>query len=333
MCTSLTYTNQANGHFLARTMDYHLDFNAQIMFMPRQRTVNGDAGAFKTSYGFIGAGRNLNHEMFTDGVNEFGVGVATLYFPDHAVYQEKATAGRLGLAPHDFVAWALGNAKSVADLAEKVHHIQLISRSAALVAVVPPLHFIISDPTGATAVLEPTGANLHLIDDPVGVMTNSPDLNWHLQNISTYGMFSNADLPLQTYGNYHPATQGPGTGAVGLPGDYTSVSRFVRTNFLKKFADVPTTTADTLSLLQLILNAVTIPKGAKHISNGSSDYTEYRSYMDLDGLTYTIELYENPGNLQQVMLTKHLLETVTEPTEFPLSREPQLHVLNPEKAL
>lgn len=331
MCTSLTYTNQNGGHFLARTMDYSIDFGARIMFMPRHRAVKGDAGEFLTKYGFIGAGRQLKHELFTDGVNEYGVGVATLYFPDHAVYQEKADAGKLALAPQDFVAWALGNAKSIDDLREHIKHVQLISHPAEVVAMVPPLHFIISDPTGETVVLEPTGPELKLIDDPVGVMTNSPDLDWHLQNISTYGMLTNTEQPLQQYGDYHPMTQGPGTGAIGLPGDYTSISRFVRTNYLKHYIEVPADTPDTLNLLQYILNSVTIPKGVKKVSDGESDYTEYRSYMDLDGLTYSMELYENPGDLQQVALTDDMLNNVTHPIEYPLNHQAHVHILNTEE--
>ncbi|RRK09695.1 linear amide C-N hydrolase [Lactiplantibacillus garii] len=331
MCTSLTYTNKNGGHFLARTMDFNIDFGARVMLMPRNRTVQGDAGDFTTKYGFVGAGRQLAHEMFTDGVNEYGVGVATLYFPDHAVYQQKADAGKLALAPADVVAWILGNANSVADLQAQLKNVQIVSRTAEFIGVIPPLHFIISDPTGKTAVLEPTGGDLHLTDDPVGVMTNSPDLHWHLQNISTYGMLTNVEQPLQQYGNYQPETQGPGTGAIGLPGDYTSISRFVRTNFLKHYTDVPETTAETLNLLQFILNSVTIPKGVKKISSGQSDYTEYRSYMDLDGLTYSMELYENPGELQQVALTADLLNSVTQPVEYPLNHQPRVHVLNPEQ--
>lgn len=332
MCTSLTYTNQAGGHFLARTMDFNIDFGARIMLMPRHRTVKGDAGDFTTKYGFIGAGRKLSHEMFTDGVNEHGVGIATLYFPDHAVYeQDTPDTGKLNLSPQDFVAWVLGNASSVADLQKRVGQVQLVSHQAELINVIPPLHFIISDPTGTTCVLEPTGGELHLIDDPVGVMANSPELGWHLQNMSTYGMLTNEEQPLQKYGHYQPETQGPGTGAIGLPGDYTSISRFARTNFLKHYADVPTNTADTLSLLQLILNSVTIPKGAKQISSGDSDYTEYRSYMDLDARTYSMELYENPGDLQQVQLTDELLNSVTEPTEYPLNHTPHVHQLTPTK--
>lgn len=332
MCTSLTYTNQDGGHFLARTMDFNIDFGARIMFMPRNRTVHGDAGDFTTKYGFIGAGRQLSHEMFTDGVNEHGVGIATLYFPDHAVYEQQATKNKLALSPQDFVAWVLGNAHSVAELREQVGQVQLVSRTAALINVIPPLHFIISDPTGATAVLEPTGGELHLIDDPVGVMANSPDLRWHLQNLSTYGMLTNTERPLQAFGDYQPETQGPGTGAVGLPGDYTSVSRFMRANFLKHFTEVAKDTPATLNLLKFILNAVTIPKGVKKTADGQSDYTEYRSYMDLDARTYSIELYENPGDLQQVILTDDLLDHVTEPTEFPLNHTPHVHVLNNEYA-
>lgn len=327
MCTSLSYTNQAGGHFLARTMDYTLDFGAQILFIPRHYKIDADVAPFTTKYGFLGAGRKLGHEMFGDGVNEHGLGVAALYFPDNAHYPAAPAPDKFGLSPQDFIAWALGNARSIADLRQQLPKLQFVAHAANLINVVPPLHFIISDRSGQTAVLEPTSDELRLTADPVGVMTNSPDLDWHLQNLSNYALLSNATPKTPAVGGFLPKTIGPGTGAIGLPGDYTSVARFIRTVFLKRFATGATDTRTTLNLLQLILNSVTLPKGVKQMTAGPSDYTEYRAYMDLDARAYTIELYENPGDLQQVRLTTELLHSATQPVAYPLNRKPQVHQL------
>ena len=180
--------------------------------------------------------------------------------------------------------------------------------------------------------MEPTSGELRLINNPVGVLTNSPNLKWQLQNLSKYGTLTNTERPLNKFINYQPGSQGPGTGALGLPGDYTSMSRFARTVFLKHYALVPATTTDTVNLLQHILNAVTIPKGAKVAANGQATYTEYRSYMDLNHQTYALDLYENPGVIQQVNLTDHLLEKQTVPLEYVLSRTPHVQLLTPDVA-
>ncbi|MCT3307045.1 choloylglycine hydrolase family protein [Lactiplantibacillus pentosus] len=332
MCTSLTYTNSHGGHFLARTMDFNVDFDTRIMFMPRHYRIAGDLGDFKTTYGFIGAGRQLNHEIFTDGVNECGVSIVALYFPNHAIYQPHSDHAKIELAPHDFVTWALGNISSVADLRDRVKHLQLISSTVELINEIPPLHFMVSDASGETAVLEPTSGELHLINNPVGVLTNSPNLKWQLQNLSKYGTLTNTERTLNKFVNYQPGSQGPGTGALGLPGDYTSMSRFARTVFLKHYAQVPETTTATVNLLQHILNAVTIPKGIKVSATGQATYTEYRSYMDLNHQTYALELYENPGVLQQVNLTDQLLEHQTIPLEYALSRTPHVQLLTADVA-
>lgn len=318
MCTSLTYENSPGDHFLARTMDYDLDVDAQVMYLPRNWTVAGDAGEFTTKYGFIGAGRKLNHELYIDGVNEHGLGVAMLYFPENAKYVTAAAAGKTGVAPQDFVAWALGNAKTVAELRDLVHHIQLVDKPADLIHFTPPLHFIISDDTGATALLEPVGPDLNLIDDPIGVMTNSPDLNWHLQNLSTYGALTNEERPLHHYLGFRSKTQGPGTGALGLPGDYTSPSRFIRTAFLKDYAEPTHDVASSLNLLQHILNAVTIPKGVKLKTNGHCDFTQYRAFLSLSERAYYVEPYHNLA-LQRVALTTDLL-TSTRPVTYSLNK-------------
>lgn len=329
MCTSLTYKNSRGDHFLARTMDFDLDFKARIMVMPRNRVVAGDAGEYTTKYGFVGAGRLLGHEMYTDGVNECGVGVATLYFPGNVYYYDDTPADKLGLAPQDFVAWALGNAASVDDLAEKVEQIALINQPTDFIGAVPPLHFIISDTTGKTMLLEPQGGELQLIDDPVGVMTNSPDLAWQLQNLSTYGTLTNQERPLTPLMGHALATQGPGTGALGLPGDFTSPSRFVRTTFLKNYAAPTHNVADSLNLLQHILNSVTIPKGVKLKENGQSDYTEYRGYMSLDERAYYMEPYDNLV-LQRVALTDDLLAHLDAPREYPISHQVHIQDLAPD---
>ena len=327
MCTSLTYENSRGDHFLARTMDFAFELGGQPIFMPRQQEISGDAGTFTTKYGFIGAGRNLSHYIFVDGVNEFGLGAAALYFRGYAKYQQSAPADKLAIAPHDVVAWALGNAQSVADLRELVKHIQILDVPVSLLGLTTPLHFIFSDPTGDTAVLETTNADLHLIDDPVGVMANSPELNWHLQNLSTYGTLQAAERPLQDRLGYQLPTQGPGTGALGLPGDYTSPSRFVRTVFNKHYSEAAADTPSTLTTLQHLLDGVTIPKGVKLMADGTSDYTQYRGYACLDDRAYYREPYDNQ-ELQGIRLTDEMLNDWDTPVEYPLDHTPHVKHLN-----
>ncbi|MFC6261712.1 choloylglycine hydrolase family protein [Levilactobacillus fujinensis] len=327
MCTSLTYENSRGDHFLARTMDFAFELGGQPIFMPRNQKIQGDAGEFTTKYGFIGAGRNLSHYMFVDGVNEYGLGAAALYFSAYAKYAKEASADKLGLAPHDVTAWVLGNAKSVADLREKVKHIQILDVPVALLGLTTPLHFIFSDPTGDTAVLEATSQELHLIDDPVGVMANSPQLSWHLQNLSTYGTLTAEELPLHDYMGFELTTQGPGTGALGLPGDYTSPSRFVRTVFNRHFSQPTSDVPSTLNLLQHLMDGVTIPKGVKLKADGHSDYTQYRGYMSLEERAYYMEPYDNL-ELQGVKMTDEMLTDWDTPVEYPLDHTPHVHQLN-----
>jgi len=327
MCTSLTYENSRGDHFLARTMDFAFELGGQPIFMPRNQKIQGDAGEFTTKYGFVGAGRDLSHYMFVDGVNEYGLGAAALYFSAYAKYAKKAPADKLGLAPHDVTAWALGNAKSVADLREQVKHIQILDIPVALLGLTTPLHFIFSDPTGDTAVLEATSEDLHLIDDPVGVMANSPQLSWHLQNLSTYGTLTAEERPLHDYMGFDLTTQGPGTGALGLPGDYTSPSRFVRTVFNRHFSNPTPDVPSTLNLLQHLLDGVTIPKGVKLKADGHSDYTQYRGYMSLEERAYYMEPYDNL-ELQGVKITDEMLTDWDTPVEYPLDHKPHVHQLN-----
>ncbi len=327
MCTSLTYENSRGDHFLARTMDYGFELGGQPIFMPRNQKIQGDAGAFTTKYGFVGAGRNLSHYMFVDGVNEFGLGAAALYFSDYAKYAQSAPADKLAIAPHDLTAWVLGNAKSVADLRDLIMQVQIVDQPVALLGITVPLHFIFSDATGDTAVLEATDQDLHLIEDPVGVMANSPQLSWHLQNLSTYGTLVADTRPLHEYQGFNLKTVGPGTGAFGMPGDYTSPSRFIRTVFNKHYSQPTADTPSTMNLLQHLLDGVTIPKGVKLKTDGSSDYTQYRGYMGLNERAYYMEPYDN-FELQRVEITDKMLTDWDTPVEYPLVHHNHIKNLN-----
>lgn len=327
MCTSLTYENSQGDHFLSRTMDFAFELGGQPIFMPRNQSIQGDAGEFTTKYGFVGAGRNLKHYIFVDGVNEFGLGAAALYFSQYAKYVKEAAADKLGIAPHDLVAWVLGNAQSVADLRKLIQKVQLVDVPVSLLGLTTPLHFIFSDLTGETTVLEATSDDLHLIDDPVGVMANSPQLSWHLQNLSTYGTLVASQRPLHDYEGFELATQGPGTGALGMPGDYTSPSRFVRTVFNKHYSQPTADTPTTLNLLQHLMDSVTIPKGVKLKDDGASDYTQYRGYMALDDRAYYMEPYDNL-ELQGVKMTDDMLNEWDTPVEYPLDHQVHIKQLN-----
>ncbi|MBK0084417.1 choloylglycine hydrolase family protein [Lactococcus sp. S64] len=309
MCTSLTYNSQDGGHFLARTMDFAINFEASPIFIPRHYhfDLEFDKNGYETKYSFIGASRFVENYIFSDGFNEQGFSIAVLYFNPKAKYAETTEESKINFEASELVAWALGNACSVDDFAKKIPSMNVVNSKNKFLKINVPLHWIISDKTGKTAVLEITSTGYHLYDNEVGVMTNSPDFNWHLDNLAHYNHLQPTESKAKTYGKYVSKLDGPGFGMVGLPGDFTSASRFIRTTFIKSYMEPAVNITDGIRNISYILNSVNIPKGIKINSDGLSDYTQYTAIMDLTNNKYYFKTYDSLS-FKEFTLSKELLE-------------------------
>lgn len=328
MCTSVMYQNAEGNWFLARTMDFSFELGGRPVVIPRNFHFKSDAteAGFDTKLGFAGAGRDLKGYILVDGVNEAGVGAATLYFDGLAKFAEHNEATKTNLAPHEVINWILGNVASVADLKAKINHVNIVAIANELFKMIVPLHWIVADKTGACVVLEQDENGMKVMDDPVKVMTNSPDFQWHLKNLNNYVQLKATSHSSKKYGEFESDAYGLGSGALGLPGDYTSVSRFVRAAFIRQNTEKAATTSGAINALSHILNSVEIPKGVKADNEGGCDYTQYRGYMDLDEGAYYMQPYDDQ-TITRVVLIPELLNA-SEPSEYPLQTEQQFHSVN-----
>lgn len=221
--------------------------------------------------------------------------------------------------------WILGNAVDCGDLANQLKDINIVDAPIKALGKTTPLHWIISDRSGECYVLEVQKDGVKYIKNPVGVMTNSPDFDWHMKNLSNYTELKPSPHPARSYNGYTITSFGPGSGALGMPGDYTSVSRFIRTVFMREYSD-QVSTDQTVNELSHILNSVEIPKGVKLKQDGSKDYTQYRGYMDTQNTTYYMQPYGNQ-TIYRVALSEDLLNK-PQPTEFPIHNEQQYESLD-----
>lgn len=320
MCTSLTLTNQAQQHFLARTMDFGFQLEGRPVVIPRnyvwKKQFNGSQ---QTKYGFLGTGRNLGEYFLADGINEKGLAIAELYFLNEAKYSSEEKEASINLAPHEFIIWLLGEIESISELRKRIAEIQIVEKEVPVLGFVPPLHYIVTDKTGETVVIESDSGELVIKDNPVGVMTNSPEFGWHLKNLNNYLSVQPNNFSNKKINEYEIKPFGQGSGTYGLPGGYTSPERFVRTVYLRALIESGETADDSLNAMFKILDNVTIPKGVNIKNDGSIDYTQYRAVFDVSNGTY----YFNPYETQEVFeltLTEELL-TKDEPVEFKYSTD------------
>lgn len=309
MCTSLTLTTVDKLTFLARTMDFSFELEAQPVFIPREHLFKSDVNNnthFSGPFSFIGAGRQLGEYFFADGVNEKGIGICALYFSNHAMYEESPKDDSVNIAPHEFVPWVLANVSSLDDLPNQLKDLTIVSAKNKLLNLVTPLHWIISDQHNQSLIIEITQSGTHLYENKARVMTNSPEYPWHLEHLDHFAYVQTTPRPIMNFDKHRSISDGAGSGLMGIPGDYTSQSRFLRTAYLAQTIDTPLGSDEAVNTLQHILASADIPKGVKQQSNGEPDYTQYKSMMNLSLLDYYFIPYHDTCpvkiNLAEAML-------------------------------
>lgn len=315
MCTSIIYENGLREFFLARTMDFTFPLDGKPIYIPRGYTFYTDSlKHFKSNLSFIGAGRLIDEYVFGDGVNEAGLAVASLYFATDAVYPKKSEGTLLELAPHDVVSFLLGNCQTILEVKKIIKEIKIIEEVSPVIDGVLPLHWIVADKSGRSIVIEPVATGIEIYENTVGVMTNSPSFPWHLTNLNQYVTVSNTEKRPIQYKDFLATGNGAGSGMLGIPGDYTSISRFVRIAFMNQFIEKAQSNEESINVISRMLSAVYIPKGIKFKRNGLTDYTQFSSVMDLSHSVYYINYYENNRYLKLDL--KELRDKLSSPMEF-----------------
>ncbi|MDA9472477.1 choloylglycine hydrolase family protein [Enterococcus sp. 5H] len=309
MCTSI-FTKTLDGKYLlSRTMDFSFPLDARPIYIPAEYKWESvaDNKKHKSDYGFIGAGRLLGEGYFVaDGVNEHGLSVAELYLPGEAKYQDYTESNSINLAPHEVILWLLGNMTSVEDVKKNIGTLNIVGVAAPLLNIVTPLHWIITDAEGNSTVIEPTEKHLKPKENPVGVMTNTPQLEWHIENLRNYLPVRPKQYAPETFGEYVAEPFSQGTGTMGLPGGYTPPERFVRAAFFKEHIEPAKDETEGVNNAQHILNTVRIPKGIVVTQNGEEDYSLYSGTMVNNTQTYYYTSYEN-HQITKLVLDKELL--------------------------
>ncbi|TYC47756.1 choloylglycine hydrolase family protein [Weissella muntiaci] len=323
MCTSLSYNDLNSTHFLARTMDFAFELEASPVFLPRNYkwTTYIDKLEQANKFAIMGAGSNeiggvqLANYMVADAFNEKGLAVAELYFSNEANYDKESSAHKLNLVSEELIMWILGNNASIKELVDSLNQVAVIDSNQGVMKSNQPLHWIISDRTGQTVVIESRDGSLRLEDNPVGVLTNSPDLSWHLKNLSEYPDIQTKPFDDKVYGDWTAKASSMGAGSKGLPGGYLSSQRFIRTVFSKQYMATAVNTEEAINNILHILDNVTKPKDIVLNENDEVDYTQYQGISNLDELAYYFVPYGN-RKVYRVKMTTDLIEKSSNTIDF-----------------
>ena len=296
MCTGLALETKDGLHLFGRNMDIEYSFNQYIIFIPRNfKCVNkSNKKELTTKYAVLGMGTIFDdYPTFADGMNEKGLGCAGLNFPVYVSYSKEDIEGKTNIPVYNFLLWVLANFSSVEEVKEALKNANIVDTPISENIPNTTLHWMISDITGKSIVVEQTKEKLNVFDNNIGVLTNSPTFDWHVANLNQYvGLRYNQD-PEFKLGDQSLTALGQGTGLVGLPGDFTPASRFIRVAFLRDA--MIKNDKDSIDLIEFfhILNNVAMVRGSTRTVEEKSDLTQYTSCMCLEKGIYYYNTYEN----------------------------------------
>ena len=262
-CTYFFFKAKDGSVISGRTDEFYDETGSKLDLVPEGTVFKSTAPkghkalSWATRYGFVGISA-FDTDMYMEGMNEKGLAAGGLYFED--VKYPVIKPGDEVLNSGDSISWILGNFANVAELKQGLHKVKFWSdANNPLHLPGLPFHCYATDASGDSIVIEYIDGNLKIWDNRAnGVMTNEPDLGWHLKNLRFYSNMNPNSIPLP---ELNDEKWSEGTGLMGLPGDYTNAGRFVRTSILKYFSKTPENAAEGVNLALHLLNAIDIPYG------------------------------------------------------------------------
>jgi choloylglycine hydrolase len=268
-CTGITLRAADGAVVYGRTMEWgSFDLHSRLVVVPRGykytgHTPDGKPGfAWQGKYGVVGLD-GVGKDVIVDGMNEKGLSVGLFYHPGYAEYSAyKPTAAAKSISPIDVGQYLLTTCATVNEVKAAIAAVQVVPVVEPALGITPPVHFLVTEPSGKAIVIEFTKGELKVYDAPLGVITNSPNYDWHETNLRNYVNLSPVALPSKAIGELNFAPLGGGSGMIGLPGDFTPPSRFVRAVAFSKTARPTKTGDETIYELFRILDNFNVPLGA-----------------------------------------------------------------------
>lgn len=296
MCTALSLKTKDGSYLFGRNMDLEYGFNQSVHLVPRNFTYKNVVtnNTENIKYAIIGMATIIdNHPMFADGMNEKGLACAGLNFPEYAHYEDSPVEGKNNLPPHDIILWILGNFETVKEVKKAFENVEIVARTINEQTALATLHWIVTDTHGESIVIEKTKEKLKVYDNNLGTLTNSPTFDWHMTNVKQYIRCTSKYPENEIWGKEELKPLSRGYGGFGLPGDFSTSSRFVRISFLKSRIDEVENGVKGISDFFHFLNNVAVPKYAVLTEKEITDITQYTSCMCQSSGIYYYNTYNN----------------------------------------
>lgn len=332
-CTGISMFSADGSYFQARTIEWAgTNLNSMYVVVPRNFsqtsfTPKGANGmTFISKYGYIGLAVH-EKEFIAEGLNEAGLSAGLFYFPNFGSYQlydEKYNSTTI--ADLQLVSWILSQFATVDEVKANINKVRVVSLMGGDGSA-EAIHWRVGDKSGKQIVIEIEKGVPHIYDNPIGVITNAPNFPWHLSNLSNYINLTPINPPAHKMADFMVEPIGHGNGFLGLPGDFTPPSRFVRAAFFKSTAPMLATARATMLQCFHILNNFDIPIGMNFPKNEIPDLpsaTQWTSVIDLTNGVVYYKTFDN-NNIRMIDLknidfgkVKYQFQRLDEPNSQPV---------------
>ena len=291
MCTAVS--RKAGCHYFGRNLDLEYSYQEAVTVTPRNYPFPFRMlPPMEHHYAMIGVATvEQGYPLYYDAINEKGLCIAGLNFPGLAHYQ-KPKQNLDNIASFELIPWLLGQCSTVEQVKELLDKINITDTPFSDLFSPTPLHWIIAD-AQCTITVEAMKDGLHIHNNPVGVLTNNPPFDYHLYHVRNYMQVSPAQATNHFSANLELKPYSNGMGGMGLPGDLSSASRFVRAAFVKLNCIAGSTEEENVSQFLHILNAVAMPRGCVQMPEDRFEITLYSSCCNADRGIYYYTTYDN----------------------------------------
>lgn len=303
MCTAISMTTK--DHYFGRNLDYEISYDEEVTITPRNYPFKfRKAEPLDSHYAIIGIAMiapnyDVDYPLYYDAINEKGLGLAGLNFVGNAKYFPEAP-NKDNITQFELIPWLLGQCANLEEVKTKLENLNLLNVGFSDEFPPSELHWMLTDSSGASIVVESTKDGIKVYDNPVGVMTNNPPFNQQLPKLIDY-MHCSAKEPKNLFApeiDLHPYSRG--MGAIGIPGDLSSSSRFVKACFTKLnsklMAPDETSGIDDLNSVSQffhLLHSVDQQYGCCDLGNDKYEHTLYSSCCNLEKGYYYYTTYNN----------------------------------------
>lgn len=291
----------------SRSMEFPIDLKSKIWAMPRSAN---------NKYGYLGLDSVGKADLITDGMNEKGLSAGALVYG--AAQYQTPVQGKISVPITHICSYILGNFDSVEDVKKGLNQIRVVSESVKELGGVTGFHIAIHDAKGRSMVVEFINGETKTYDNPLGVTTNAPEFPWQITNLANYINLDPHDKKEITINGVKVRPTGVGSGLLGLPGDWTPPSRFVKLAWMVSSALPAKNASGAVTLAEHILNAVDIPIGAIKEAHNLYGYAQWALIKDLTNKVMYYRTYENQ-TLKVVDIKKLNLSMGAKPKKISVS--------------